>query len=116
MSNPSQPASRYFCGRSQCSHYQIFPGVDAFTATGETMTLSLVEMAPNSVVEEHSHPHEQVGMVVDGSAVFRIGDEEKLLIAGDMYLIPGNTKHRIVARDQGCKALDTFHPVREEYR
>jgi quercetin dioxygenase-like cupin family protein len=70
----------------------------------------------HSVVEAHSHPHEQVGMVIEGQAVFQVGDEEKTLGPGDMYRIPGNVTHRVVALEGTVKALDIFHPIREDYR
>lgn len=77
--------------------------------------LSLVEIEPNAVVEAHSHPHEQVGMVLEGQAIFFIGEEEKTLGKGDRYRIPGNVRHRVVALDQPVKALDIFYPIREDY-
>jgi quercetin dioxygenase-like cupin family protein len=68
------------------------------------------------VVAEHEHPHEQVGMVLAGRAIFFIGGEQKTLQAGDMYRIPGKTKHKVIALAEPVKALDIFYPVREEYR
>lgn len=107
--------SRYFTNRSDCSRHEIFPGVNIFTKAGKEMMLSFVEFQPGAVVEEHSHPHEQVGMVVEGQAHFFVGDEDRVLGPGDMYTIPGGVKHRVVAMQQGVKALDIFHPVREDY-
>ena len=78
--------------------------------------LSHVHLEPHSVVEEHSHPHEQVGMLLKGRAIFYIGGEEKTLGPGDFYRIPGNVKHRVVVLDEPTEALDIFCPVREEYR
>jgi len=78
--------------------------------------LSLVDLKPHSVVEEHSHPHEQVGIILEGRATFFVGDEQRTLQPGDMYLIPGNIRHKVIALDQPVKALDIFCPVREEYR
>jgi quercetin dioxygenase-like cupin family protein len=79
------------------------------------MMLSLAVFEPHAVVEAHSHPHEQVGMVVAGRATFYVGDEEKLLGPGDMYFIPGGVTHRVVATAEGLQALDVFHPIREDY-
>jgi quercetin dioxygenase-like cupin family protein len=73
-------------------------------------------MEPHAVVEEHSHPHEQVGMVLEGRAIFFIGAEQKTLQPGDLFRIPGNVRHRVVALDKPVKALDIFYPIREEYR
>ena len=42
-------------------------------------TLSVVDMEPGSVIEEHSHPHEQVGHVISGEIEITIGGELRLL-------------------------------------
>lgn len=107
--------SRYFTSASERPRQTIFPGVHIHTAAGVQMMLSYVDLEPGSVVEEHSHPHEQVGMVLEGRATFYVGDEERVLEAGDMYCIPGGVIHRVVALDEGAKALDIFHPVRDDY-
>ncbi|MBV9123804.1 MAG: cupin domain-containing protein, partial [Planctomycetes bacterium] len=80
------------------------------------MMVSVVDLEPHAVVEEHVHPHEQVGMVLEGQAIFFIGAEQKILGPGDLYRIPGNTPHKVIALDQLVRALDIFHPVREDYR
>jgi quercetin dioxygenase-like cupin family protein len=108
--------SKYFPAPEECSKHTIFPGVHIRTAATERMMLSVVDLEPNAVVEEHSHPHDQVGMLLAGRAVFYIGDEQKTLSAGDLYRIPGGVRHRVVALNEPVKALDIFHPVREDYR
>jgi quercetin dioxygenase-like cupin family protein len=55
-------------------------------------------------------------MVLAGRALFHIGNEEKTLGPGDLYLIPGGVVHRVVAGEEGLRALDIFTPVRDEYR
>ncbi len=108
--------SHYFPGRDECSRHTIFPGVTIQTCAADKMMLSVVDLAPHAVVEEHAHPHEQVGMVLEGRAVFWIGGEEKTLGPGDLYRIPGEVRHRVVALDAPVRALDIFYPVRDEYR
>ena len=78
--------------------------------------LSLVEMEPHAVVEEHSHPHEQMGLMLEGEADFTIGDEQLRVKPGQMWRIPGGVKHRVVALDKPVRALDVFHPPREDYQ
>ncbi len=104
-----------FVDKSGCKRRTIFPGVEITTTAGRHMMLSLVEFQPGAVVEAHSHPHEQAGMVVEGRGRFIVGGEEKVLGPGDMYCIPGGVVHRVVALDEGLKALDVFHPIREDY-
>jgi quercetin dioxygenase-like cupin family protein len=108
--------SLFFPTPEEMSRRTIFPGVQIQTCSAEQMMLSLVDLAPHAVVEEHSHPHEQVGIVLWGRAVFYIGGEHKTLQAGDVYRIPGHTKHRVVVLDEPTRALDIFHPIREDYR
>ena len=101
--------------RDACSHHEIFPGVHIYTAAGEAMMMSLVEFDPGAVVEAHSHPHEQVGLLIEGELTFTIGDHEETVQPGDMWRIPGGVTHRAVAGDRPVKALDIFSPLREDY-
>ncbi len=106
----------YIVDKNDCSHYAIFPGVDIYTTHGEHAMLSLVEMQPHAVVEEHSHPHEQLGMMLEGEAEFIIGGESRIVRAGEMWRIPGGVKHKVIAGERPVKALDVFYPIREDYR
>jgi quercetin dioxygenase-like cupin family protein len=108
--------SKFFPLPGECGKHTIFPGVHIHTYAAEKMMMSLVDLESNAVVSEHAHHHEQVGMVIEGRAIFYIGDEQKTLGPGDFYRIPGNVKHRVVALDKPVKALDIFFPIREEYR
>lgn len=78
--------------------------------------VALATLEPHAVVEEHQHPHEQLGVVLEGRAIFVIGGTERTLQAGDRYIIPGNVRHKVIALDQPVKALDVFNPPREEYK
>ncbi len=107
---------QYVVNKADCSHHAIFPGVDIYTTHGEHLMLSLVEMQPHAVVEEHSHPHEQLGMMLEGQAEFIVGGESRQVSAGEMWRIPGGVKHKVIAGDQPVRALDVFYPIREDYR
>jgi quercetin dioxygenase-like cupin family protein len=108
--------SLYFPTSAECARHTIFPGVHIRTCANERMMLSVVDIEPHAVVEEHQHPHEQVGMVLEGRAIFTVGGEEKTLQPGDLYRIPGNVRHKVVALDERVRALDIFCPIREDYR
>ena len=108
----SQPR---FVHHTEGTRHDIFPGVTLNASAGQELMLSYVTFEPHAIVEAHSHPHEQAGMVVSGSARFIVGDTERVLRPGDMYFIPGGVTHRVVALEKGCVALDVFHPVREDY-
>jgi quercetin dioxygenase-like cupin family protein len=108
--------SLYFPTSDEFARHTIFAGVHIRTCAAERMMVSLVDLEPHAVVAEHSHPHEQVGLVLAGRAVFVIGGEEKTLGAGDVFRIPGHVPHRVTALDEPVRAVDVFYPVREDYR
>jgi quercetin dioxygenase-like cupin family protein len=107
--------SKYFVTLDECSQHEIFPGVTIRAIGGEKLMLSHVVLQPNSVVEHHSHPHEQMGILIEGEMTFTIGDETRELKVGEMWKIPGNVPHLVKAGPRGAVAIDIFHPVREEY-
>jgi len=106
---------RYIAVKDQCSHHNIFPGVDIHTFAGEKVMLSIVEFDPGSVVEWHSHPNEQMGLLLEGEAEFFIGEERHTVRPGGMWRIPGGVRHKVVAGDKPVRALDVFCPIREDY-
>jgi quercetin dioxygenase-like cupin family protein len=108
--------SRFFPTAEEMSPHTIFPGVHLKTCAAEHMMLSVVHLEPHAVVQEHSHPHEQVGMVLEGRVQFFIGGEQKTLEAGDLFRIPGNVPHKVIVLQGPARVLDIFHPIREDYR
>ncbi len=94
----------------------IWDGVLARVVEGREMTLAIVELAPNSVVAEHQHPNEQLGIVLKGSMVFTIGGERRTLTAGDTYVIPGDVPHAAVTGPGGAVVVDVFAPVRADWK
>lgn len=106
----------YYCDLESQKPKELFPGASAYIYWGEKMMLSRIEIAANSVVPLHSHPHEQAGIVIEGELEFTIGGETRRLGPGDMYIIPGNVEHTVVSFDKPAVALDIFSPIREEYK
>lgn len=78
--------------------------------------VSVVDLGPGSIVQEHSHPHEQLGYLVSGVVDFTIGEVTRRLKPGDRWIIPGGIKHKVVTVEGPAIAIDVFHPIREDYR
>src|SRR5688500_17040702 len=106
----------YVVSKQDCSRHTIFPGVDIFTTYGRELMLSVVEFQPHAVVQEHSHPHEQAGLLLEGELEFIIDGRSHRVLPGQMWRIPGGVKHSAIAGPEGCRALDVFHPIREDYK
>jgi quercetin dioxygenase-like cupin family protein len=105
----------YLLDKSRCVHHEIYPGVHIYTSAAGSMMVSLVEMKPGSVVKEHSHPHEQVGYLIEGTGEFTIGGHTRTVGPGDMWKIPPHVPHSLVAGAAPVRAFDVFCPVREDY-
>ncbi len=106
----------FIMNQSECVRLDPFPGVRMSTMEGEKMTLSVVEMQPHSVIPEHSHPHEQIGYMVEGEAEFVVAGEPVLVRAGQMWRLPGGTPHKVITHDQAMRAIDVFYPIRDDMR
>jgi quercetin dioxygenase-like cupin family protein len=110
---PGAPA--YFAPAGSGSHHTIFPGVEIRTIAGNEMMFSVVDLEPGSVVEPHAHPHEQMGILLEGRLEFTIGGVTRVLGPGDLWRIPGGVIHSVRTLEQPARALDVFHPIREDY-
>jgi quercetin dioxygenase-like cupin family protein len=95
---------------------RIWDGVGARVVHGERLTFSIVELDADSVVPEHSHEHEQLGMVLTGSLSFRIGQETQDLGPGAIWSIPGTTPHEVHVGPDGAVVIDVFAPTRDDWR
>jgi quercetin dioxygenase-like cupin family protein len=82
---------------------------------GEQIMVVQFTIDAGAAVPAHSHPHEQTGHVVSGRMRFRIGDEERDLGPGDGYSVPGGVTHGATGVTD-VVAVDSFHPVRDDYR
>ena len=95
---------------------RVWDGVIARSVEGDRLSLAVVELEPSTVVPEHSHENEQLGIVLSGSVSFRVGDETRQLVAGGTWRIAPNVPHEVHAGPEGAAVVDVFAPVRADWR
>ena len=95
---------------------ELAPGVRTRTFWGDNLLLSILEFDPNSVVPNHTHPHEQAGVMLEGEVEMDIVGESRLLKPGDVYIVPGNVEHGGRSGNSSARIVDIFSPVREEFK
>ena len=93
----------------------IWNGVAVRAIHGERITLGVVELDPGSIVPEHRHENEQLGMVLSGSISVRVGEESRELAAGGTWRIPANVPHEVVTGPDGAVVIDVFAPTRDDW-
>ena len=94
---------------------ELTAGITGQYVHGEKSTFGYVTIEKGSALPAHKHPHEQVTMMIEGKMEMTIGDEIYMLLPGTIQVIPSNVMHSAIAHTN-CVLIDTFTPVREEYR
>lgn len=85
-------------------------------AAGDRMSLQRYHIDPGARVPEHSHPHEQVGFVAEGSLTFLVDGAEHAVTAGGSFAIPGDEPHAAENRgDVAVRGVDIFSPPRDGF-
>lgn len=105
-----------FGQRTATRAVEIFPGVFRRTIVwGARAMVVEVTLPKDSVVADHSHPHEQCGYLVSGRLAFTVEGTTHVVEPGGGWAVPGNAVHSVRAIEDSI-AIDVFAPVRDEYR
>lgn len=83
---------------------------------GKHTMVSFLTMKAGSTFPLHSHPEEQIMIVVEGYCDEVIEDKVYRISKGDVIWLPSHVKHGAFVRDVDCKAIDVFSSRREDYR
>jgi quercetin dioxygenase-like cupin family protein len=82
--------------------------------TGQNALISFIENPPGCIFPLHSHPSEQILIMLEGEEDHVCGGERFLMKAGDLCIHPPNVMHGGETRT-GFKGIDIFCPPREEW-
>ena len=95
---------------------ELAPNVKRKIVHLENVMLVYIEVGPGAEVPVHQHPHEQIGYVLKGQAEFVLGDETRVIGAGEGYVVPANLKHGGAGpATEPCVLLDIFSPIRDDF-
>jgi quercetin dioxygenase-like cupin family protein len=90
-------------------------GIERQMIVGQNMTMCRFRFAPFVVTAEHTHPHEQMTLILQGKVKFTISGEERILSAGDVCHFPPHNRHGATMLDEEVILIDIFSPVREDF-
>ena len=94
---------------------QLSPTIGRQLIHTETMTLARIVLREGALVPRHEHENEQIATVLEGRLRFVVGDEERVVVAGETVPLPANVPHEVEALEDSV-VLDVFSPAREDWR
>ena len=93
---------------------QLDEKVERRMIVGKKQMLVHWEFKKGALAARHSHPHEQVVMVVSGRLRLAVGDDESVVTPGDIVVIPPDVPHEAEALEDSV-VIDIFSPPREDF-
>ncbi|HCZ05813.1 MAG: gluconolactonase [Thermotogota bacterium] len=94
---------------------ELVPGSLSHLVRGKGMLISFLTMKAGSIFDLHSHPQEQIMIVLEGYCDEIIENKIYRVTPGDVIHLPSNIPHGAFIGDVDCKAIDIFVPAREDY-
>jgi quercetin dioxygenase-like cupin family protein len=83
---------------------------------GERCMMMANTIEPGVPTPPHSHPHEQIGFLLEGAGVLYIDGETTEMEAQATFLVPGGASHNFDATgDRPAVLIECFAPPREDY-
>ena len=105
----------YFADLASLPLTQIWTGVEGRVVEGDHVTFAIIELAPGTRVPDHRHPNDQIGVLLQGSVRFTIGDETRALGPGATWRVPGDAPHRVEVGPEGAVVVEAFGPIRADW-
>jgi len=92
-------------------------GITRKLVTGERMMIAHVHLQKGDEVPQHHHENEQLTYILSGALKFWFGekgDQELVVRAGEVIVIPSNLPHRALALEDTLD-VDVFCPPRQDW-
>jgi quercetin dioxygenase-like cupin family protein len=96
--------------------YTLAAGVEGRPLFGSDAMINVIEFEPGATIPLHSHPHEQLGIVLRGMQALVVDGVARELGPMEGYALPGGIEHSAHCGPDGATVIDIFAPVREDYR
>jgi quercetin dioxygenase-like cupin family protein len=82
---------------------------------GGSMMMTEVTFKKGAVGDIHSHSHEQISYIIQGSFEFHLDGSVQKVGKGDSIYVPSNTLHGVKSLEENSIILDIFTPQREDF-
>ena len=95
--------------------FELVEGVTGRPLFGAGAMVNLIRFEPGATVPLHRHPHEQLGIVLEGMQALVVDGVAHEMGPFEAYVLPGSVEHSAYCGPDGALVLDVFAPVREDY-
>jgi quercetin dioxygenase-like cupin family protein len=91
--------------------HELYPGVRLKAIGGEQVLMCRVRYEPGKHVKRHNHPEaEQLMAIIDGEVTMTIGDETRVMRAGDVAVVNRGIDHELHS-EGGVEFFEALAPV-----
>jgi quercetin dioxygenase-like cupin family protein len=90
-------------------------GIERQMVVGDRIMIVRFRFEPFLVTPQHTHPHEQMSLVISGRVRFFIEGREQIASAGDVLHFPSNCLHGATMMDEEVVLIDIFSPIRKDF-
>ena len=94
----------------------VIEGAQMWSVALENTMFTYFEIQPESCFDLHSHPSEQITMVLEGELFFKVNEKTICVKKGEVIAIPSDTPHSACTKKSSVTAVDAWSPVNEKYR
>ena len=77
---------------------------------GASVTFLLVDAPPGTGPSSHRHPYEEIFIVQEGEATFFLGEESRVVHAGEVVVVPAGQPHAFKNTGDGPLRQVDIHP------
>jgi quercetin dioxygenase-like cupin family protein len=93
---------------------QMSPTLTRQYVSGSQTMFARILLKKGCVVPEHSHPNEQLAIIVSGKIEFTVAGVSRVLGQGEVLVIPGGVPHAATALED-TEDWDIFSPPRQDW-
>ena len=104
-----------FINFNKLDKVKVWDGITGYVAHSDSLTFARLQIEKGTILEPHSHPHEQWTHLIEGRLLFTIDKETQIMEPGMAAHIPSNIPHKIEVLTD-CFIIDCFKPAREEFK
>ena len=94
---------------------KVAEGISRQMVIGQRVMVCRFTFDPFVVTDVHSHPHEQITMVVSGKVRFTIDGQTVIAAPGDVLHFPPDNQHGATMLNEEVVLIDIFSPIREDF-